>query len=563
MFGKRNIILISLICLLAVTFLSYLPSFKNGFTNFDDDLYVTENNLIKDISPANIKRIFSSFQLGLYKPLVMLSFAIEYHFFNLRPFPFHLTNIVLHLFNVFLVFWIFYLLSADISVAFITALLFGIHPMHVESVAWVTERKDVLFSFFFLWGALSYLYYLRKGSRFRYYLSLGAFLLSLLAKPTAITLPLVLLLFDFLQKRKGYKEALIDKIPFFALAIVFAVINIYAHYLDPNPRPPQVLGLIDGFFNAVYCIFFYLKKIFLPFKLSCVYAYPLKSVGFFSLQFYQSIAAVIFLACVILFTRKYSRKIIFGSLFFLITLLPALGIVPIFVGFAADRYTYIPYIGVFYIIAEGIRWLYKREVGLKAFFRVVLTVGLVFVIGALSTLTFNRTKVWKDSFALWDNVLKNYPDEPYAYYSRGLIFLKGNDLITALSEFEKAIKLRPGFVEPRINSAVIYSRQGDPDRAILEYSRIIEFSPQCFEAYNNRGNLLGRQGKYALAIADFSQAIKINPWHALSYYNRGITYLAENNYQKCLEDLYKAKSFGFQVDPVLFEDVSRRASQKF
>lgn len=558
--SKKNIILISLACLLAVTFLSYLPALKNGFTNFDDDLYVTDNALVKDISPANITRIFSSFQQALYKPLVMLSFALEYHFFKLQAFVYHLNNLILHLLNVSLVFWLIFLLSKDIMAAFITALLFGIHPMHVESVAWVTERKDVLFSFFFLCSAISYLKYRNKESRSPYYLSLGAFLLALLAKPTALTLPFVLLLFDFLQRRKNFKGALLDTVPFFALTIVFTVINAYAHYLDPSPRPILAPGLIDGFLNAFYAIFFYLKKIFLPFKLSCVYAYPVKTGGHYLAQFYLSIAAVITLALAAVFARKRSRKIIFGCLFFLVTLLPALGIAPIFVGFAADRYTYIPYIGIFYIIAEGISWLYKREG--RGFVRTVLTAVLIFVFAALTFLTFNQTKVWKDSFTLWNNVLENYPGEPYAYYSRGLIFLKENDLAAALSEFEKALSLRPDFIEPRINRAVIYSKQGEIDRAILEYGRIIELSPRCFEAYNNRGNLFGRQAKFALAIADFSQAIKINPRHALSYYNRGITYLAQNNYQKCLEDLGKAKLFGLQVDPQLLEDVSRKASQR-
>jgi len=492
----------------------------------------------------------------------MLSFAMEYHFFQLNPFVYHLTNLILHLMNCLLAFWMIYLLCGSAGVAFITALLFGIHPLHVESVAWITERKDVFYSFFFLWAAICYLYYRKAESRRWYYLSLSAFILSLLAKPVGLVLPFVLLAFDFLQKRKWYKEALIEKIPFFALSAVFAIINIYGQYFDPNPRPKQPFNLIEGFFTANYCIVFYLKKLFWPVKLSCIYSYPEKIGGFFPLQFYLSSGIVIFLAVGLFLLRKYNRKIIFGSLFFLITLLPALQIVPIFVGIAADRYTYIPYIGIFYIFGEGFSWLYRREFRFSILFKAVIIAGLISIISILSFLAFNRTKVWKDSFTLWNNVSENYPKEPYAYYSRGLLYLKEDNPDLALSEFDRALKLKPDFIEARLNRAVIYSGQGAFDRAILEYSFIIKFNPRCFEAYNNRGNIYGRQGKLDQAMADFSAAIKINPWYANSYYNRAITYLSKKEYKKSLEDFHKAELFGVQVDRALIEDVTRASSEQ-
>lgn len=559
MFSQKAIIIISICSLLVITFFSFLPSLRNGFTNYDDDLYVTENKAITDISLPNIKRIFTSFQLGLYKPLVMLSFALEYHFFKLNPFVYHFTNLTLHLINCLLVFWMIYLLCGSSGVAFITALLFGIHPLHVESVAWVTERKDVLYSFFFLWAAICYIYYRKKESRRWYYLSLSAFMLSLLAKPVALILPFILLAFDFLQKRKGYKEALIEKVPYLALSAVFAVINIYAQHFDPSPRPRQPLNLIDAFFSANYCIIFYLKKLFSPLKLSCIYSSPEKIGGFFPLQFYLSSGAVILLLFGLFLLRKYNRKIIFGSLFFLVALLPALGIAPVFRGIAADRYTYIPYLGIFYIIGEGLAWLYRKKSALGALLKAALTVGLISVIGIFSFLTFNRTKVWKDSLTLWNNVLENYPEEPYAYYSRGVWYLKENKPELAISEFDRALQLKPGFIEARINRAIIYSRQGAFEQAILEYGRIIEASPRTFEAYNNRGNIYGRQGKFAQAIADFSAAIKINPWYANSYYNRAITYLSMKEYKKSLADFRKAELFGRQAERALIEDVTRAA----
>jgi hypothetical protein len=560
MFRKKSIIIIAICFLSVITFLSYLPSLGNGFTNYDDDLYVTENKAITDISLPNIQRLFTSFKLGLYKPLVMLSFALEYHFFKLTPQVYHLTNLILHLINCLLVFWMIYLVCGRIPVAFITALLFGIHPMHVESVAWISERKDVLYSFFFLWAAICYLYYRMAERRGFYYLSLSAFFLSLLAKPVALILPFILLIFDFLQGRKWDKEAMIEKVPFFLLSAAFVIINIFAHYLDPNPRPMQPMNLIDGFFTLTYCIAFYLKKIFWPFGLSCIYSYPKKTGGFYPLHFYLSCVVIISLTIGIFLLRKKSHKLFFGSLFFLIAILPALRLIPIFVGITADRYTYIPYIGIFYCLGEGISWLYRKEFRQGTLLKSALTIVLIFVVGILSFLTFSRIKVWKDSLALWNNVVENYPEEPFSYYSLGLFYLKGNNPDLAIVEFNRAIQLRPDFIEARLNRAVIYSRKGTLDQAVLEYNQVIRYSSRCFEAYNNRGNIYGRKGRFDEAIADFTAAIKINPRYANAYYNRAVTYLLKKDYAKSLEDFRKAELLGVKVDLSILENITRAVS---
>ena len=222
-------ITLCLCLILLIVFGAFLPSLKNGFVNWDDDCYVLNSSSISSsISASNLKSIFTSFSVGHYQPLTILSYAFDYQLFKLNPYYYHLTNLILHLLNSLLVFYLIYLLSGNIGVSFITAILFGIHPLHVESVAWISERKDVLYSFFFLLSCIIYLYYLTKERNSKYYLlSLFLFLCSLLSKSMAVTLPLLLLLMDYYLKRKPNKELLLDKIPYFFLTAISCIIVFF------------------------------------------------------------------------------------------------------------------------------------------------------------------------------------------------------------------------------------------------------------------------------------------------------------------------------------------------
>jgi len=206
--NKKYKILISIIALALITFISFLPSLKNGFVNWDDNKHITENHLIQSMSFKNIKKMFTNIYENLYQPLVFLSFSIEYYFFKLNPLYYHIDNLILHIINVLLVFWLFYLITNKVLSSFIIAILFGIHPLHVESVAWATERKDVLYTLFFLGSIISYVYHKNRDSDLLpkrslspyYYLSISLFILSLLTKSMAATLPFVLLLFNIVLK---------------------------------------------------------------------------------------------------------------------------------------------------------------------------------------------------------------------------------------------------------------------------------------------------------------------------------------------------------------------------
>ena len=262
-----------LFLILIISLPAFLPCLKNGFV-WDDRQYLIENSAVQALSFKNVTRIFTSFTEGNYHPVTFLSYLLEFHFFKLNPAGYHLINLILHLFNSLLVFWLFMLLTRSSAVSFITSILFAIHPLHVESVAWVSGRKDVLYAFFFITAIISYLYYLkkRKGNAF-YLLSLFLFILSVLSKSMAVSLPLVLFLIDYLSGRKFDKTALLDKVPFFVLSIVFAVIGFVSQYTGGAVRQ-EPLVLYDSILNACYAVVFYLNKALAPVKLACFYPYP-------------------------------------------------------------------------------------------------------------------------------------------------------------------------------------------------------------------------------------------------------------------------------------------------
>src|SRR6266571_3392951 len=271
---KRTVLFLAVT--LVLTVLSFSPSLDNGFTNWDDPGYVLENYSIRDLSQKNVANVFTSYLQGNYHPLTVLSYAVEYKFFQLDPKIYHITNLLLHVLNTTFVFWLIRLLTGRLETAAITAVLFGIHPLHVESVAWISERKDVLFSLFYLGSLISYVLSLTKvQDRVRYLImSLVLFILSLLSKGVAVTLPLVLLLIDYYFKRTFTKKIFIEKIPFFLLSIGFGVIAILAQKSEGAIQTMTTYPFYDRLLIASYGIVTYLFKIFVPQQLSAFYPYP-------------------------------------------------------------------------------------------------------------------------------------------------------------------------------------------------------------------------------------------------------------------------------------------------
>lgn len=463
-YKKKIIIGCLLFLILLAAGITFSPTLDNGFTNWDDSTYITKNSDLRDFSLTGIIRLSSASYIQNYHPLTMLSYWLEYHFFGLEPFGYHLTSLILHLLNCILVFWLTFLLSKSIIVTAITAMLFSVHPLHVESVAWLSARKDLLYSLFSLAGFIAYIYYLNKGRRVFYYICFLTFFLSLLSKPMAIAFPAVLLLMDYFFKRKFEKRILLGKIPFFALAFIFLLVGSVTFYArEAWPGFSSIAVFRQGLI-AAYSVTFYLYKTLLPFKLSCLYPYPgLKEVASPQYLFFPLIVAV--LAGLVAFSKRYTRKVIFGSLFFLFTIFLALQISPFGNSIVADRYTYLSSVGLFYLLGEGARWLYLRlkiAVSIKRIFLYVIFIALASVLGVLS---WQRCKVWENSLVLWSDALRKYPNLPVGYYNRGNAYSDRKDYAQAIADYGRAIELAPDFLFPYFAKAIAYRKKGEYDKA--------------------------------------------------------------------------------------------------
>ena len=531
---KKFKIIISIFLILIVTLAAFYPSLKNNFTNWDDDLYVTGNSAIRSITLANLKNISTSFFATHYQPVTILSYLLEYHFFKLNPFNYHLTNLILHLLNCLLVFWVIYLLTGRISVACLTALLFGIHPMQVESVAWISERKNVLYAFFFLGAMTSYLYYLRKEKALKYYFfCLSLFILALLSKSMAMTLPLVLLGLDYFTSRKINPAVFIEKIPYFFLSLIFGLIPFLGGYLSKSVYTYTIstYGLLTRLKGISHDIIFYLNKLCFPVRLSALYPYA--EIKNNPLHLYSLVAVIILLAGIII-SRRYSKKVILGSGLFLMMVFPVIRFLPLEEILAADRYIYLPAIGIFYLFAEGFIWLYRRRAGYYHFTRIFLVIVLAAVVIFLGCSTWKRSRVWKDSLSLWNDVLENYPDIFLPYKKRGEYLFSQGEYEKARSDFITALNLDSNCCEAYFNLAILCNSSGNYNDAIRLANKALQINPAYLKTYNLLTVLYGKIGKHSVAIDICKNLIKIKPDSVEAYFNLCSAYGNLGNFQEAI-----------------------------
>ncbi|MFH1369374.1 MAG: tetratricopeptide repeat protein [Elusimicrobiota bacterium] len=549
--NRRKTALLILL-LAAITFISYLPSLKNDFVNYDDNVMVTGNRDIRDLSPQNVFRIFSKPHAGLYHPLVTLSYAVEYRIAGLNPRLFHATNLLLHILNSILVFAMIILLTSNPAVSFVVAAMFGLHPMHVESVAWIAERKDVLYAFFFLLSIVCYQAYAKKTGKKWYALSVTAFMLSLLSKPMAVTLPVIIFLLDYYEGRKFNTKSVYEKAPFIVLSAAFSAVAIIFHRASGWTGEITAGSLVSGVYRAFNGLLFYLSKIFAPVKLVHTYVDSEMLSQWFGV-FDLSLILIITAVFIILLGRdKWRKTALFGAAFFVTAILPALQIITNGRAIAADRYTYVPSIGIFFIVASVLYYFAMKNIKtmrIAAGMFIVLTAGMSFM-------TWQRCEVWRDGVSLWADELKQYPKFVYALNNRGLAYGEKGRFDLAFDDFQKAIQLDPGFVHAYNNRANIYKRRKEIRKAFADYDKTVELNGAYQEAYLNRGSLFEDTGRYEKAVFDYSKVIELDPNNALAHYNRGNVYAVRKEYEKALADYNSA----INIEPFYADAYMNRGS---
>lgn len=544
------------IVILSITFVAFYPSIFNGWTNWDDDEYVLNNKDIQEISFRSLKNIFSKYYSGNWQPVTLLSYIIDYTIYEYNAYGYHITNLIFHLLNTSLVFIIILLISENYLIGFISALLFGIHPLHVESVAWISQRKDVLSLFFYLISILFYIYNTRKKSVLFYYLSLLLFLFSLLSKPMAVSLPIVLLLLDYQAGMKIDKKNLISKIPFFLLSLIIGVITIFTQSSTGATGEGQQIFHINRVLIGCYGIFFYLFKMIVPLKLSCFYPYPVMN-NMVQIIYISALLGLIALIAIIIYSKN--KIIIFCSLFFFVTILPVLQIIPIGSAIAADRYFYLPSIGVFYLIGYVINYLYYFRNSKNKYIRNITILLLIIFVLINCILTWKRCGVWKDSESLWTDVIKKYPNASIAYSNRGSFYSDLDRLDIALDDFNRALKIDANFADAYLNRSYIFIKKEKLDDALSDLNIVLKMDSKNSKAYMNRGIVYMGKGEYDKALPNFDKAIKVNQEYEKAYYHRGLIHQINGELMTAISDFSKAIS----IKPDFIEALKNRAETNY
>ncbi|MDD2774261.1 MAG: tetratricopeptide repeat protein [Elusimicrobiales bacterium] len=496
--------------LLAAVAAVFYPCLRADFVNWDDYALAADNPLVHNVSWRSAAAIFSSYSLGHYQPLTMLSFMAEYAAFGLTPFSAHLINILLHFLNSALVFALAGWFLKDTRKALLAALLFAVHPLHAESAAWVSERKDLLYSAFYLAALLVYVRYLRDRSLRWYFAALGLFALSLASKSMAVTLPLVLLMLDRFETGKITRRGLAEKAPFLLLAVLFSRLAVVSQGKAGYVAAFSFGKAAGGICIACGNLLFYLEKFLLPVGLSPFYPYP--GSGLYSVPdaYYLAPAFAALAAWLVFkFARKVNGLIGFGFLFFAVTIAPGLQFIPIGRGIAADHFTYIPYLGLILIAAEIMLRLYDGAAAEKAK-RALIIAGAALLL-ALSTGARGRCLVWRDSVTLWSSALEKYPRSAVALNNRGLAYHKAGLYDRAIADFTAALAIDPRAVMFHSNRAISYAATGELDSAQSGFSRAIELNPRNAGFHNNLGNVYFMKGDFAKAKAGYEAALRLSP----------------------------------------------------
>jgi protein O-mannosyl-transferase len=522
-----------LLAVLAITFAAFSQSLGNEFVNWDDDVNILKNTvLMRDFSFQQIIDIFKQTIIGNYNPLPIFTFAIEKALFGMNDLPYivHLDNILLHLGCVYFVYRIGKEMDLSKWATLILALLFGIHPMRVESVAWATERKDVLFGIFFLASCWRYVKYLKSndytGLKNKYFRqTLILFTIGLFAKIQMVTLPLSLLAFDYYYKRPLKINLILEKWLFWLGSLTIGLVNVYSLIGFKSIGNAKVAyTLIDRLCIGAYAFVVYIGKFIFPWQTLPLYPYE----SILPTQVY--VAPLGFFAAVGLLWyafKKDWRVIVFGWVFFFVNFIFVSQIVGAGQAYLADRFTYIVYFGGFFILVkltEG----YLEKTSVKVGFMAYLTLCF--------SMTYVQVGTWKNSEILWTNVLQYYKNAAVPWNNRGVYYRELGQNEKALTDFNESIRLAPSAAAYNSRGKVYFDMKKYPE-AMKDYSAAIKEEPLLAEAYANRAAVYGTTNFVNEAIQDINKALEFEPNNVNALVNRGAAYLSTKQYDLSIKDL--------------------------
>ncbi len=531
-----------LFALFLATLAVYYPSLQGSFLDIDDLHYIDENEYIRDLSWRGIYRIFTSVIVVNYFPLQILSYAIDYHLWGLNPFGYRLGNLIFHLGNALLVFFFLRrLLAGRTWLSFAGSLIFSLHPVNVESVAWVSERKNVLSVFFLLLSFLAYFRYLegkRKGLSYGF--SLGFYLLSILAKVSSVIFPLLLLLYDMCFTARSRKEWIKDKIPFFLMSAFFSGLAVYIYHLQKIIPEYHGGHPINNFLTMANVVVEYILSLFVPLYLNFYYDTRLVQ-SFGEYQVLLSLSLLLLLTILAIGWYRQKRPLFFSLLWFFIPLLPVLNIVPIAI-LRADRYLYLPSVGFAYFLAWGIPPV-MGDAGRKSPW---FALGVLLLIaGVFGWIGEKQAGYWRSSFDLWTQVMKYIPGEAKAYRALGNEARDRGKLDLAILYYQQALQLSPKDESVMNNLGDVYLMKGQMEKAREFFAEALKQNPKYPDALVNMGIIYSKMGQDSLAIAAFEEAKKDKKNRATAANNLGVIYQKQGDLLEAIAAFREAT----QVDP--------------
>ena len=534
--ADKNFQLLICLILALLTIAVYLPVRNHDFVRYDDDAYVTDNrNVQSGLTLDNVKWAFTTGHASNWHPLTWLSLMLDCSIFGFKSGPMHIVNVLFHIANTLLLFIVFARMTKALWPSAFIAALFALHPLHVESVAWVAERKDVLSTLFWLLTMLNYVRYTERPSIGRYAVTLLFFGLGLMSKPMLVTLPFVLILLDywplhrFLNSklvRRSHSEggfsilnSVIEKLPFFVLAAISSIITFIVQQKGGAVPTIYSLPFYSRVANAICSYLVYIEKMFWPTRLAVLYPHPIRGISVAETLF-SAIILILITVLIIYYARRY-KYLVVGWLWYLGTLVPVIGIVQVGAQAWADRYTYIPLIGLFAIVAFGATDLFKTA-SLKKY---VLSPLAIIILAGCIVATSIQLKYWKDSSSLFEHTIA---------------VTKNNATILN-------------------NYANVLSALGKPEEARLRFIEALRILPKLESIHSNYGKTLDALGKKDEAIEQYQIALKINPDFDLARYNLGCALLQKARYDNAIEQfkIYLGKNADLPGDGVADETTSR------
>ncbi|MGA1868192.1 MAG: tetratricopeptide repeat protein [bacterium] len=571
----KNTFLICLFLIIA-NFALYGQVRNHEFINYDDSEYITENQYVqKGLTLESIVWAFTTSHASNWHPLTWLSHMLDCHIYGTDAGKHHLTNVFFHIMNSLLLFIIFFIMTKDLWQSGFVAALFAFHPLHVESVAWVAERKDVLSTFFWMLTILSYILYIKEPRIKRYLLVFTVFLLGLMAKPMLVTLPLVLLLLDYwplgrFQFGEGSKKnthLILEKIPFLLVCILSSIVTFLVQQSGGTVGSLNKYSLIPKVANAIVSYERYIEKMIWPRNLAVLYPHP----GM--LPLWRVAGASLLLVVIFslgISTIKSHPYFAVGWLWYIVTLVPVIGLVQVGIQGMADRYTYIPLIGIFIIIAWGVPNLFSiwryRNVGFIVIIPVLLSVLMAF--------TWIQIRYWRNSVTLFKHTLDITSNNFVAHNNLGSALAEKGEIEEAMKEYSKATKIEPNFIHAHMNLGHALRKQGRTHEAIEKYLEILRKYPKhaivhyyLGEAFKEEGEVnraikcyfkairldsglvdahvslavaLREQGKISESINKYLEILRKYPNHALSHFNLGCALMDQGNFKEAIDHYLEA-----------------------